>query len=257
MLGPSDPPPVRVFNPQGASSFLLIGDHAGNAVPSVLGTLRLSDADLRRHIALDIGIFELGVLLADALDAVFFSQVYSRLVIDCNRDPSAFDSIASKSDTTIVPGNEGLSQDARACRIAEIHEPYHAAIAEELVRRDRLDQETILIALHSFTPSLKGSDRPWHVGVLHDRGNTALAARLRGILGQRGDLIVGDNQPYVMDATDYTIPRHAYALGRPYVELEIRQDLLDTPTHRQKWSDILATALLDAARPSDIALSEP
>ena len=29
-----------------------------------------------------------------------------------------------------------------------------------------------------------------------------------------------------MDAPDYSVPRHAYAAGLPYAEIEVRQDLL-------------------------------
>ncbi len=45
-----------------------------------------------RHIAWDIGVAGLGERLAEALDAVFIRQAYSRLVIDCNRRPGAADS---------------------------------------------------------------------------------------------------------------------------------------------------------------------
>ena len=37
-------------------------------------------------------------------------------------------------------------------------------------------------------------------------------------------LAVGDNQPYCMDETDYTVPTHAYPARRPYVEMEVRQE---------------------------------
>ena len=46
---------------------------------------------------------------------------------------------------------------------------------------------------------------------------------LRKTLGKE---VVGDNQPYSMDGTDFTIPHHADARGLDYLELEVRQDLL-------------------------------
>src|SRR5687768_2319492 len=94
LLADDDPPPVLMVNPRGASPFLLIGDHAGKAIPSDLGSLGLSEADLARHIACDIGIAALGAALAGALDAAFIAQAYSRLVVDCNRGPDAPDVIA-------------------------------------------------------------------------------------------------------------------------------------------------------------------
>ncbi|KQN27970.1 N-formylglutamate amidohydrolase [Sphingomonas sp. Leaf34] len=250
LLGTEDAAPVMVVNPKGASSFLLIGDHAGNAVPQALGSLGLSDTDLSRHIGWDIGIGELGALLAERLDAVFVRQTYSRLVIDCNRSPSQPDLIAEVSDATVVPGNAALDDAARAARFAEIHTPYQAAIADEIARRDAAGMATVLVALHSFTPAMQGAlrdqDRPWHIGILHDGGDTAFAHALLDVLRQEADLVVGDNQPYRMDLIDYTIPRHAYPERRPYAEIEVRQDLLGSTDGCSAWADRLARLLPDA-----------
>ncbi|BCA61182.1 hypothetical protein HMP09_0416 [Sphingomonas sp. HMP9] len=246
LLTTEDTSPVTVINPAGASSFLLIGDHAGKAVPALLGTLGLSDADLSRHIGWDIGIGELGALLAERVDAVFVRQTYSRLVIDCNRSPDQADVIAAVSDDTVVPGNAALSEADRAARFAEIHEPYHAAIDAELARRDARDLPTAVIALHSFTPMMRGplrdQARPWQIGILHDGGDTRFAQALLAVLRTEGDLIVGDNEPYRMDLIDYTVPRHAYP-ARAYAEIEIRQDLLASAENCAAWADRLARVL--------------
>lgn len=246
LLGRTDAPPVRVINPEAPSSFLLIGDHAGNAVPHRLGNLGVSDAERDRHIGWDIGIGSLGEMLAERMDATFIRQTYSRLVIDCNRSAAQPDAIAEISDGTPVPGNVGLSDADRAARFAEIHEPYQAAIGGELARRDAAGPQTTLVALHSFTPSMRGHDRPWHIGILHDRGDTRFAHALLAGLRAETDLVVGDNEPYRMDQIDYTIPRHAYP-ARPYAEIEIRQDLLATPEGCMRWADLLARLLPAAA----------
>ncbi|MES2344120.1 MAG: N-formylglutamate amidohydrolase, partial [Pseudomonadota bacterium] len=78
---------MSVTIPGGACPLLLIGDHAGRAIPKSLGRLGLKAADLDGHIAWDIGIAGLGERLAQRLDATFVAQAYSRLVIDCNRRP--------------------------------------------------------------------------------------------------------------------------------------------------------------------------
>ena len=59
-------------------------------------------------------------------------------------------------------------------------------------------------------------------------------------------LTVAENEPYfVSPATDYTIPHHAE--GRmPYVEIEIRQDLISDEIGQREWSQRLARALLAA-----------
>ena len=243
MLGANDPPPVRITNPDGRSSFLLLGDHAGNAVPALLGTLGLDRSELARHIGWDIGVAGLGRLLAERLDAPFIEQHYSRLVIDCNRETDHGDAIATVSDGTVIAGNAALCSAERAARVEAIHRPYHAAIAEALAARDVAGRTTILIALHSFTPVMNGARRPWDIGILHDGGDTRFALAMLGRLTARGDLVVGDNAPYRMDGTDHTVPRHAYAALRPYAELEVRQDHLHDDAGQAHWAGIIADAL--------------
>ena len=247
LLSVNDPPPVQIHNTHGASPFLLIGDHAGNTIPLSLGTLGLTDAEMGSHIGWDIGIGGLGERLSAALDAVFIRQTYSRLVIDCNRDPLASEAAPEVSDGTAIPGNQGLAPAARGCRIDEIHAPYHQAIATELARRDAAGRATIFVALHSFTPVIQGIARPWEIGILHSGANANFALELLRLLQSRADLTVGDNQPYVMDCTDFTVPRHAFASHRPYVEIEIRQDLLATGEQQAAWSDLLEKELVAAA----------
>ncbi|CAN5254599.1 N-formylglutamate amidohydrolase [soil metagenome] len=246
LLEANEPSPVRVLNPDGRASFLLIGDHAGNRVPAALAPFGVASADMARHIAWDIGIAALGEVLAERLDATFIAQRYSRLVIDCNRAPDAPDAMPAVSDGTPIPANAALDTAARAARIAAIHAPYQAVIAAELARRDALGQSTTLIALHSFTPAMRGVARPWQIGVLHGGGNEEYARSVLAALEARGDLVVGDNEPYAMDSIDYTIPRHAFAGRRRYVETEIRQDLLETQEQVVGWAGILAKALVAA-----------
>ena len=247
LLAADDPPPVRVINPRGSSPFLLLGDHAGNAVPAALGSLGVSTRDMQRHIAWDIGIGGLGELLSVTLDAVFVRQTYSRLVIDCNRDPDAVDAIPPVSDGTEIPANRSLTPTDRAVRVEAIHAPYQAAIAAELARRDALGIDTILVSLHSFTPSMRGIDRPWQIGILHAKGDARFAVALLRLLDTCTGLCVGDNEPYAMDKIDFTVPLHAFAAGRRYVEIELRQDLLADSDGQAKWSNLLAPLLQQAA----------
>ncbi len=85
--------------------------------------------------------------------------------------------------------------------------------------------------------------RPWHCGILHDGANDGLARALLAGLAAEGDLVVGDNEPYAMNGTDYTVPRHAFAAGLPYAEIEVRQDLLGDDAGIAAWSARLARLL--------------
>jgi predicted N-formylglutamate amidohydrolase len=247
LLASEDPPPVGIVNAKGGSPFLLLGDHSGTAIPAGLGTLGLGPVDLGRHIAVDIGVRGLGEAVATLLDAPFLHQIYSRLVIDCNRDPASPAAIPATSDGTAIPGNDSANDSADApSRIAAIHAPYHRAIAELLDRRAGAGRDTIILALHSFTPVMDGMARPWHCGILHGGGNADFAKAMLHALESEPDIIVGDNQPYRMDATDHTIPRHAFPRGLPYAEIEVRQDLIGDLAGQQLWAGHLARAALAA-----------
>ena len=237
-----------MHNAGASSPFLLIGDHAGNRVPASLSDLGLAAAERELHIAWDIGVAELGGGLADRLGASFIHQVYSRLVIDCNRRPGAPDSIPSKSDNIPIPGNQGLLDTDAEQRAAEIFEPYQRAIANEIDRRHAAGLETVLVALHSFTPRMGSVARPWHAGILHDAGDSRFARAMLAALQSVPGLRVGDNEPYSMDIIDFTIPFHAYPRALPYVEIEIRQDLLTDEDSIQEWSARLEKALIAAHR---------
>lgn len=244
ILGANDPEPVGVRNADRASPFLLICDHAGNAVPAALNRLGLAPADLDRHIGIDIGILGVSERLSDLLDAPLVFQRYSRLVAECNRLVSSSESIALVSDGTPVPGNEGLDVTARAARIAEIVTPYH----DEIVRRLNGGRHSILVSMHSFTPSLlaRPFQRPWHVGMCFgadDRFTRPVLAELE----KEPALVIGRNEPYPVNmAKDYSIPIHAEGRGLPYAEFEIRQDLIDTPDGQAEWGDRLARVLSKA-----------
>lgn len=218
--------PAIVLNPGAASPFLLLGDHAGREVPAALGDLGLHVRDWDRHIAWDIGVAGLGQLLSEALDATFIRQRFSRLVIDCNRDPARADAIPEVSDGAHIPANAALRPADRQARFDAVAAPYHAAIAAELDQRFKRGLSTILVSLHSFTPEMNAFARPWRFGVLHAEDSAYSRAVLARLQADLGADFVGDNQPYRMDEVDFTIPHHCRPRGLDYLELETRQDLI-------------------------------
>ena len=243
LLDETDPPPLEVHCEAGRSPFILTCDHAGRALPRRLGDLGVAASELNRHIAWDIGAAGLARALSSRLDAVLIQQTYSRLVIDVNRPPSAPDSIATISEHTAIPGNVGLTRQAAEQREREIFQPYHRRIAAEVDARVAAADQLVLVSVHSFTPRFKNVDREWHAGILYGRDGRFAHLMLQHLRADPS-LAVGDNQPYaVSDETDYTVVVHAERRGIPYVELEIRQDLLADERGQQEWAERIARAL--------------
>ncbi len=244
-LGPGDPPPFEIVNPDGAGRPVLIADHAGRAIPAALDRLGLGDAELARHIAWDIGIADVTRQLARRLDAPAVLCGYSRLVIDCNRRLDDPTSIAQESDGVPVPGNRGLAPPDRKSRAAAIFEPYHGAVARLLDGRRRAGIVPALVSMHSFTPVMNGFERPWHIGILWNR-DPRLPVPLMARLAADPAICVGDNEPYTgRDEHGYSIYVHGQDLGLPHVLIEMRQDLIDTHHGAAEWGDRVGAALQD------------
>ncbi|MFO1111659.1 MAG: N-formylglutamate amidohydrolase [Bradyrhizobium sp.] len=235
--------PVHELNATGDSPFLFTCDHYGRIIPQALGDLGVAASELERHIAWDIGIGGVAERLSGHMNAHLIAQRYSRLVIDCNRPPGAASSIPLISEATTIPGNEGLTPEAREIRRRDIFDPYHHRIDEIIEARAHRGQPTVLVSLHSFTPVYAGIARPWHIGTLYHRDRT-LAPLLLQHLRAEGDLVVGDNEPYaVSDQTDYTIPVHGEMHGLVNTGIEVRQDLIGDQSGQRQWADRLARIL--------------
>ena len=245
LLADDEPPAFTVVNPGGSSPFLLTADHAGRLIPRALGDLGISASDMDRHIAWDIGIDAVTRKLAQALDATAVLQNYSRLVIDCNRQPNVPSAFPTVSEATRIPGNEGLDEAAKLSRRRAIFDPYHAEIGGLI--KERAGQGVIYVAMHSFTPVYLQIVRGMHVAVLYNR-NPHASQLLAGLLRQETGLVVGENDPYqVTDETDYGVPVHAEGHGLEYLEIEIRQDLIEEARGQSEWVERMARLLPNVA----------
>jgi predicted N-formylglutamate amidohydrolase len=246
LLEAGEPAAFSLEHAEGISDFVLVCDHAGHQIPRALGSLGLSTTQLASHIAWDIGAAGVARRLAQRLGAPLMLQRYSRLVIDCNRPLEAADSITAHSEWTRIRGNEDLPAEAVEARRREIFEPYHQALRDLLDARLRLRRPTLLVAIHSFTPSYRGEARPWHIGLMYR--DARLAAPMLAQLRRDERLQVGDNQPYAIeDGSDYTLPVHGEARGLPYLGIELRQDLVANDSGQAAWAGRLAVMLRQAA----------
>lgn len=244
-FAPGDPDPVLIHGAVRRSPFLLVSDHAGNAVPKGLGDLGLSAEHLGDHIAWDIDVWPIAIAVADALDAPLFGQAYSRLVIDSNRKTSAKDSIATVSDGIPVPGNADLTERERRLRYDLIMRPYQDRIAAEIAQRPK---PLCIVSMHSCTAQLSGGKlRPWHIGVISGPDDRMRRRVYEDLAADSGGLVIGENEPYVVSMeNDYTLPVHAEAAAIPYVEFEMRNDSYKDVQSRKRAAALLARALKSA-----------
>jgi predicted N-formylglutamate amidohydrolase len=246
LLAADEPPPYIEFQGDARSNFVIVADHAGRRIPRRLNDLGLPAQELARHIAWDIGALGVARQVAAALDAPLVAQAYSRLVIDCNRDPKVATSIPRVSEYVEIPGNQAISAADAALRRAEIFDPYHERIRMLLDARAARGQPTVLVAQHTMTDSFKGARRQMHAAVLYNR-DRRFAGLVLEMLRREDGLVVADNEPYfVSDETDYTIPHHGEARGLPHVEIEIRQDLVSDEAGQSAWARRISHALRDA-----------
>lgn len=211
---------------------VLVADHASNAVPEDID-LGIPEHLLHEHIALDIGTEAIAELLAERHAIPAHIAAVSRLVCDLNREETAPGLVPPESDGHPIPGNVGADREGRLNRF---HRPYHKALEQWL----EAARPGLILSLHSFTPRLATSEaaRPWEVGVLYNQDDCA--ARIAIPLLEAEGLNVGDNLPYSGRDLNYSMNRHAEAAGRPYLGIELRQDLTQTPEDHTRWAALLA-----------------
>ena len=243
-LDAADPPPVEIVGSRAPRPLVLTCEHGGRALPKRLIGRAPGPEDMTRHIAWDVGAAEVTRGLADRLGAALCLQSYSRLVIDCNRPRHAADLAPAVSDGTRVPFNAGLAESERDARWTAIHAPFHAAVTDLLDSRPG----AALVAVHSFTPRLRGgAARSMMAGLLVRRDRTLAEALMRELAARAPKVAVVFNQPYrIEDDSDYTIPVHGERRGLPHVLIEIRSDLIADAAGVGRWTALLADALAAA-----------
>jgi predicted N-formylglutamate amidohydrolase len=236
--------PAIVTNHQGKSPFVLICEHASNAIPKKLGTLGLSPEDLARHIAWDIGASGMAGLLAKLIDAPLVLQRYSRLAYDCNRPPESPDAMPETSEVFAIPGNRNLKPEDRLARIAGIYRPFHHAIEGLLDQRAAAGRPTMVVTLHSFTPVYKGKERKVELGILHDRDMRLSSQLIKSFPNVDARL----NEPYgPKDGVLHLLNLHAVPRGLPHAMIEVRNDLIATERGQMEWAQRLSVPLIQAA----------
>lgn len=228
--------PVEHVRPGGDPRVIFLCDHARNTVPAALGgCLGLPPEDMARHIAHDIGARGVTLALAETFGAPALLTCQSRLVIDPNRGADDPTLVMQLYDGSIIPGNRAIGADQIAARRVAYYDPYHAAITGALDRAMAAGVRPAIVAIHSFTPQLRGRPpRPWQVGILY-AADDRLARPLMAALRADG-FCVGDNEPYHGALDGDTLDQHGIRRGLPHVLIEIRNDLIGDAAGEAAWA---------------------
>ncbi|QTD56308.1 N-formylglutamate amidohydrolase [Parasphingorhabdus cellanae] len=226
--------PYEIFGMPQERGILVVVDHASNHVPPDID-LGIDPALLEDHIAYDIGVANIARYMAESPGYLSILGTVSRLVVDLNRYPDEDGVVPKHSDGVEIPGNI-IDQSEKAARLDRFFHPYHDRVAA-LIR----DLDPVLtLFLHSFTPKLRTDHadvRPWQVGVLYNEYD--VASRLAIQLLEQEELVVGDQQPYSGKDLHATMKRQAEDIGKPYTEIEIRQDMVSEETGQRRFAEIL------------------
>ncbi|MBN2631849.1 MAG: N-formylglutamate amidohydrolase [Rhodobacteraceae bacterium] len=232
--------------PEGPGAILLVCEHASNAFPAPWGDLGLTDDQRRAHIAWDPGALALARALAQRLGAGLVHAPVSRLIADLNRAPDHAGAMAARSEVFDIPGNQGLTPQARLARTQAVYLPFHAALHAEVCRRLALGTPPVLITIHSFTPVYFGRPRAVEFGVIHD-ADDRLARAIVAAAQDLTRLHVALNEPYsAADDVTHTLRLQATPYRLANAMLELRNDLIATPEQVQAMADLLAPVLARA-----------
>ncbi len=232
---------MHVLGGERVSRWLVVCDHATNYVPDWVngGDIGVSNEDMARHIAYDVGAAGVAIRLAERLGAPAILSNFSRLVIDPNRGEDDPTLVMQLYDGSLIPANRGISDRDVQARLDRCYRPYHASVAEISGRRE----DTIIVSVHSFTPRFRGRAlRPWHAGLLF-ADDERLSRPLVDLLREEPGLVVGANEPYSGHLKGDTIDRHAIAKGRQNTLIEVRNDLVTNDSGQVEWADRFARLL--------------
>ncbi|MEM9591728.1 MAG: N-formylglutamate amidohydrolase [Pseudomonadota bacterium] len=242
--------PYRTIEGDVKLGLLLLCDHAQNSVPEEFHTLGMRTEDLHRHIAFDLGAEGVTQFLAKMLGVPAVISQFSRLLIDPNRgldDPTLIMEVA---DGLVVPGNVGLSPEAREERLDRFYRPYDAAVTGAIDAAIGAGKPPVIVSIHSFTQAWKGHPRPWHASVLWDK-DPRLPKPLLERLATIPDAVIGDNVPYSGQLKGDTLYRHATTRGLAHALIEVRQDLILGEEGQAEWAAHLARVLSDVLQSAD------
>lgn len=231
-------------DPESDSNLVLTCEHADNQIPDDLDVQpdRRERTWLEEHWGWDPGAAEVVRSLVDLLDATAVMNRYTRLLCDVNRALHETDLVRTEVLGEPISFNQGLTTADIRRRVERFHIPYHDDVDRHLERRVEQNPELVLVSVHTFTPVLDDDVRNVELGVLFDHAQPyapEVAPHFRD-----SDFRVALNEPYSgVDGLIYSAKRHGVEHGVRHFELEVRNDLVDTPEDIREVSRRIAASI--------------
>ncbi len=233
-----------------APGLILICEHASNAVARPWEDLGVEADVLADHVGWDAGALGLARALAERLadccgGAELVHAPLSRLIYDLNRSPERPGAIPDRVERHDIPANRLLPAEARLERTDAIYLPFHATVHARTARALALGERPVMLTIHSFTQQWLGTVRDVEFGIIHD-DDSALAEAILAASAGIG-LVTRINEPYsAADHVTHTLRLQALPYGLPNAMLELRRDLISSPSAESAMADRLAPVLATA-----------
>lgn len=240
------PDPFDIQNENGQCPIVFLVEHARNTIPDQYQKLGLSDDLLCRHIAWDIGIEDVSRAVSDNLDIPAIYGLYSRLLVEINRDHTQNEVFLEVSDGVPIPGNVNLSDSEKEVRLNQIYKPYHKAAADLVESISKIHQSPpLVIGMHSCTERMNsGEFRPYQIGLSTYDDDETLMMSCAEYLQTHHGLGIGLHVPYKLsNYPGVTLDTLAFQKGFPHLLFEIRQDLVADKNGVANWTRIISDTL--------------
>lgn len=236
--------PFMIDNEKGKSEFVILADHAANYIPPKYKNLGLDEKQLQMHIAWDPGSLAVAKILSQMFDAPLIYSTISRLIIDNNRSHDREDLIPKISEYIRIKGNENISKAEHQKRINNYHIPYHNAISDLLDEREKTGMNSIIMSIHSFTPTYNKIMRPWEIGLIPGINEKFTKSLFDALKKDKSQFNVGWNEPYAaLHGVHHTMDIHSDKRGLHGSMIEIRNDEIANYYGIDKWAGVLANAM--------------
>jgi len=220
-------------DPENPNNLIAItAEHASNALPEGY-TWSESDRNhfVNEHWSYDIGSLDAAIYIAKELKCVLVHSLYSRLILDVNRDLPSETLFRLKGDGIEIDLNKNIDDEEEEKRIQKYFQSYYKALREVSIKI----KPEYVFGVHSFTPLYEGNPRKLEVGILVNYSDS-LGQKIHDELKKRNHN-VALNEPYDGKEGLAALGSMIYAkvpITRQGIQFEFRNDLLSDPVRSEK-----------------------